>query len=110
MDRGEAMFLLIGGIQPKTVTLDETPQLCPGCGLAQARLKRVDDYVSLFFVPIFPLRKGQPVLMCDHCHAVSSPDAHVTAPSSTWKKKECGHCRFPIESAFDYCPRCGNRV
>ncbi|SPF39937.1 hypothetical protein SBDP1_280015 [Syntrophobacter sp. SbD1] len=61
------MFFLIGGVQPKSVTVDETPRICPGCGLAQARLKRVDHYLSLFFIPLFPVKKGDPVLICDRC-------------------------------------------
>lgn len=104
------MFFFIAGIQPRTVTLDDTPRICPACGLAQARLKRVDDYVSLFFIPLFPLRKGQPVLMCDRCHAASYPDAPAATPSGVRQKKECGHCGFPVESEFNYCPHCGKRV
>ncbi len=104
------MFLFIGGIQPRTVTLDETPRLCPSCGLAQARLKRVDDYVSLFFIPIFPLRKGQPVLMCDRCGAVTSPDEPFVSRPGPSQGRECDRCGFPLESSFKYCPRCGSRV
>ena len=59
------MFFLIGGVQPKTVTLDEVPGICAACGLAQARLKRVDHYLSLFFIPLFAVKKGDPVLICD---------------------------------------------
>ncbi len=67
------MFFLIGGVQPKTVTLDEAAGICSACGLAQARLKRVDHYVSLFFIPLFRVKKGDPVLICDRCKAISSP-------------------------------------
>ncbi len=66
------MFFFIGGVQPKTMTLDDTPRLCPACGLAQARLKRIDHYLSLFFIPLFPVKRGEPAVICDRCGAVSS--------------------------------------
>ena len=75
------MFFLIGGVQPKTVTLDETPGICSACGLAQARLKRVDHYLSLFFIPLFRVKKGDPVLICDRCGAISSPKGDFGGPS-----------------------------
>ena len=68
------MFFLIGGVQPKTVSVDDTPRLCPACGLAQARLKRIDHYLSLFFIPLFPVKRGEPVVICDRCGVVSSPN------------------------------------
>jgi hypothetical protein len=45
------MFFFIAGIQPKTVALDGLPKRCPSCGLDQALTKRVDHYLSLFFLP-----------------------------------------------------------
>lgn len=104
------MFLFIGGIQPRTITLDHSPRLCPSCGLAQARLKRVDDYVSLFFIPVFPLRKGKPVLMCDRCGAVSSPEGPSESLPSRPRRYECARCGFHLDESFNYCPRCGNRI
>ncbi len=68
------MFFFIGGIQPRTITVEDAKRLCPVCGLAQARLKRIDHYLSLFFIPLFPVRRGNVVLMCERCGAVSSPD------------------------------------
>ncbi len=53
------MFFFIGGVQPKTITLDDSRRLCPACGLAQARLKRTDQYLSLFFIPLFPVKRGE---------------------------------------------------
>jgi hypothetical protein len=59
------MFFFIGGVQPRTVIVDETPRLCPQCGLAQARLKRIDHYLSLFFIPLIPIKRGPVLLVCD---------------------------------------------
>ena len=64
------MFFFIAGIQPKTVELDAPSRMCPKCGLYQAQLKRVDHYLSLFFIPLFPVKKGNPFLECRRCAGV----------------------------------------
>jgi hypothetical protein len=109
------MFFFIGGVQPKTKVLDETPRLCPACGLAQARLKRIDHYLSLFFIPLFPVKKGEPLLMCDRC-------GHMAVPEETWgttaapqprefsRVPRCGQCGRELEPSFAYCPYCGSKV
>jgi hypothetical protein len=66
------MFFFIGGVQPKTVDLEKVPRVCPSCGLYQARLKRVDHYISVFFLPLFRIKKGPPLLICENCRHVSS--------------------------------------
>ena len=78
------MFFFIGGIQPKTITLDDTPAICSACGLAQARLRRVDHYLSLFFIPLFPVKRGRPLLICDRCGAFSSAEQ----PGSVISRRE----------------------
>lgn len=104
------MFFFIGGVQPKTITLDETPKLCPACGLAQARLRRIDDYLSLFFIPLFPVKRGEPVLICDRCGAVSDPDQTLRKTYPTTEIRSCPKCGASIEPQFNYCPHCGSRV
>jgi hypothetical protein len=101
------MFFLIGGVQPKKVTLDGTPRTCPACGLAQARLKRVDHYVSLFFIPLFQLKKGAPVLICDRCGAVMPPGRPFRAPDDGAGSHECARCGHPVSADYRYCPGCG---
>jgi zinc-ribbon family len=104
------MFFLIGGVQPKSVTVDETPRICPGCGLAQARLKRVDHYLSLFFIPLFPVKKGVPVLICDRCGEISPPEGDLRGASREARRDTCPECGFPVASDFRYCPSCGTRI
>lgn len=103
------MFFLIGGVQPKTATLDPTPRVCPACGFTTARLKRVDHYVSLFFIPIFPIKRGIPVLICDSCAAASSPGQEFRGrrPEAV---RGCAQCGYPVSSEFRYCPGCGARI
>lgn len=104
------MFFFIGGIQPKTVTLDASRRLCPTCGLVQAQLKRIDHYLSLFFIPLFPLKRGQPVLICDRCGAISpEEDYQRTAPPPS-DRRVCPRCGARVESTFHYCPHCGSRI
>ena len=104
------MFFFIGGVQPKTVPLDASPRLCPVCGLAQARLKRMDHYLSLFFIPLFPVKRGEPVLICDRCGAMSHPDRTLEAVAPVLEGNRCSHCGFSLESNFRYCPQCGSRL
>jgi hypothetical protein len=60
-------MILIAGVSPKIKVLDQNPRRCPGCGLNQAYSKRTDHYLSLFFIPIFRVKKGEPFIICDRC-------------------------------------------
>ena len=60
-------MFFIAGITPKTGIIDKTPLICPACGLAQVRLQRVDHWFSLFFIPVFRVKKGTPFLFCSRC-------------------------------------------
>jgi len=103
------MFFFIGGIQPKTVTLDKKPQHCPECGHFDLYLKRTDSYLSLFFIPLFPVKKGIPFMKCKNCGSVftregSRFDSSVTRPN------KCPHCGRPLGPDFVYCPYCGKSL
>lgn len=103
-------FFFIGGIQPKTVTLDKTPRICPICGLNRAYQKRIDHYISIFFIPLIRIKRGEPVLMCDQCGVVS--DRFQQGPG--WKQREivnsCPRCGKLLNRDFQYCPYCGFRL
>lgn len=104
------MFFFIGGVQPRTVTLDETPRLCPACGLAQARLRRIDHYLSLFFIPLIPVKRGAPILECQRCGAVSPPDSTPGAYRVETRAGKCLRCGSALEPGFRFCPYCGSRT
>lgn len=105
------MFFFIGGVQPKTVDLDERPRPCPSCGLPRARLKRIDHYVSLFFIPVVRIKKGPAFLECDRCGVVSSqPEAAGRARPGHESAKTCPRCGRPLDEDFRYCPACGQRI
>lgn len=105
-------MFLIAGIQPKTRRLDVNPQRCPVCGLAQAYATRVDHYLSLFFIPLIPVKQGEPFLLCEHCQQPVddvNPAAAEPAPLSG-DLAVCVACKQTFDSSFKYCPHCGQRA
>jgi rRNA maturation endonuclease Nob1 len=86
------MFFFIGGIQPKTVLIDRQARSCPACGHFEIHQKRVDQYVSLFFIPLFPVKKGIPF---------SEPPI---------RKKRCPSCGRKVDPNFTFCPYCGKAL
>jgi hypothetical protein len=80
--------------------------MCPSCGLHQAFLKRTDHYLSLFFLPIFPIQKGTPFLECRSCGTISGEAGEtLRRPGST-----CAYCGEPLERTFRFCPACGRPI
>ena len=104
------MFFFIGGIQPKTVLVDQEARMCPSCGLARARLKRVDHYFSLFFIPLFRVKKGEPFLECPQCGVVSGGEGKGATGPAGMQPSSCPHCGYPLEPGFRYCPYCGRSL
>ena len=100
------MFFFIAGIQPKTVELDVPSRMCPKCGIYQARLKRVDHYVSLFFISLLPVKRGTPFLECRSCGGVFSETGQPWFEPSQEGSLSCPACGRPIDKAYRYCPSC----
>jgi hypothetical protein len=103
------MFFFIGGIQPKTVTLDKNPRNCPECGHPDLYLKRTDSYLGLFFIPLFPVKKGAPFMKCENCSAVFTQEGSPI-DSSVMGYQKCPYCGRPIGPDFVYCPYCGKPI
>lgn len=107
----ESFLFFIGGVQPRVKVLDETPRRCPRCGLHQARLKRVDHYLSLFFIPVFKVKTGEPVLVCNRCEgpvAAAGPDPDRSHPPPG--KRACRFCDRAFPTDYVFCPICGRRL
>mgnify|MGYP006309390691 CR=1 FL=1 len=101
-------MFLIAGISPKMKTLETTPRICPSCGLAQAYLKRVDHYLSLFFIPVLRVKKGEPVLVCNRCRAAGSDRPAAGRPVKTPEPGSmCKQCGRTLDNTFTFCPYCG---
>ncbi|MCG6906833.1 MAG: zinc ribbon domain-containing protein [Desulfobacteraceae bacterium] len=103
------MFFLVGGISPKTVVLDPAARRCPACGLFQARLQRVDHYLNLFFIPLWRVKKGAPLLVCSRCGTLSDPEAASEAAVAAPPGETCSRCGRALAADFRYCPHCGQR-
>jgi RNA polymerase subunit RPABC4/transcription elongation factor Spt4 len=104
------MFFFIGGIQPKTVTIEKQARSCPSCGHVGVSLKRVDHYVSLFFVPLFPVKKGIPFLICDDCNTVLDEGGYSTGAERPRREVSCPSCGRELEPDFAFCPYCGKSL
>ncbi len=99
------MFFFIGGVQPKTITLDEPPKRCDACGLYQLSPMRTDHYLSLFFIPILPIKKGDLFFRCQSCGAVAAERNDLR---NVFQMKTCPECGQNIEEDFRFCPSCGH--
>jgi hypothetical protein len=100
------MFFLIGGIQPRTRILESVQRSCPRCGHFELQQKRVDSYLSLFFIPLFPIKKGVSFWQCNNCSAVITEIglSQEYVPGTT--KENCPHCGRSVAADFIYCPYC----
>ena len=102
-------MILIAGVSPKTQNVEQTPRICPSCGLAQAYLKRVDHYFSLFFIPVIRVKKGEPVLVCNRCEAAGFESLKTKEQPVDKQPLMCKQCGRSIQTDFKYCPFCGAR-
>ena len=106
----DAFFFFIAGISPKVKVLDEKPRRCPVCGLHQAYYKRVDHYLSVFFIPILKVKTGEPVIMCARCERTVPEFGPEPAAPVQGEGEACRFCRKDLPSDYTYCPHCGRRL
>jgi hypothetical protein len=104
------VFFFIGGVQPKTVKADRQARTCPACSHMSLRLKRVDHYLSLFFIPLFPVKRGIPFLACEDCGATFREDGTSWEDRHLREKRLCPRCGRPLALDFVYCPYCGKTL
>lgn len=104
------MFFFIGGIQPKTVLVDKQARTCPVCGHFRVFLKRVDHYLSFFFIPLFPVKRGIPFLVCENCTKKFDDRGAGMEFEQTERERRCPHCGRSVERDFSFCPYCGKTL
>jgi RNA polymerase subunit RPABC4/transcription elongation factor Spt4 len=103
------MFFLIGGVQPRTILIEKQTKVCPFCGHFELQKKRVDHYFSLFFIPLFPVKKGKPFLICHKCQNIPDQNDFSTRRSES-ELKNCKNCGKSSFGDFSYCPYCGKSL
>lgn len=101
------MFFFIGGIQPRTVLLTREKRVCVVCGHPEICKKRVDNYLSLFFIPLFPVKKGTPFWACGNCNTVYDDSGTPKAVRRNEERRMCPRCGREIFSDYAFCPYCG---
>jgi primosomal protein N' len=72
--------------------------------------KRVDHYVSLFFIPLFPVKKGAPFLICENCKTVLDEHGYSMDAEQAFGPTRCPHCGRHIDPDFTFCPHCGKAL
>ena len=93
-------MIFIGGVGPRRKRLDNQPRICTNCGLGQAYLTRIDHWLTVFFIPIFPVRRGQPVVLCDRCgHVADETGRPITRGTGlAAAKSKCHQCGEILET------------
>ncbi len=102
-------MIFIGGVGPRKKRLESQPRICSNCGLAQAYLTRVDNYFSLFFIPILRIRRGEPLVLCERCGHIADERGNIYATGTDLQAPRCLKCGKALGEDYPYCPYCGER-
>ncbi len=91
--------------------MDDQQRICTNCGFPSAKLKRLDHYLSLFFIPVFRVKKGECFIECDKCGNINSETLQsekISLEKQTFSR--CPKCEEYLPRNFKYCPLCGKRL
>ena len=102
-------MIFIAGVGPRKKRLESQPRICMNCGLGQAYLTRIDNYFSLFFIPILRIRKGEPLVLCERCGHASDERGKVFTTGADLQAPRCLSCGEALKEDYPYCPYCGER-
>jgi hypothetical protein len=100
-------MIFIGGVGPRRKRLEAQSRICSNCGLSQAYLTRIDNYLSLFFMPVLRIRKGEPFIQCERCGHVTDEKGRISAPGMDLRGPCCSRCGASLDGDFRFCPYCG---
>lgn len=107
---------ITGGIEPRIKTLPQSssPPNCPSC-LHHLQRVRSDSVLTLFFVPIWTVSKGQEFWMCMSCGWTGMDmDLHGIALTGVNGRRRlmatCSVCGARADEGWRFCPYCGTRM
>ena len=100
-------MIFIVGVQAKTRRLEKSPQACPHCAHHDVYLKRVDQYISFFFFPLIPFKRGVSFLGCENCNTLLDQNSSTVSFRKPGGSKQCESCGKSAAEDFNYCPYCG---
>ncbi len=96
-------MIFIGGVQTRKKIVARESRICPNCHHHEMQQIRVDHYFALFFVPLFPVKRGKPFWQCAKCQApVDNTDYNDSGGAG-----KCRFCSGTIHGDYAYCPHCG---
>jgi hypothetical protein len=121
------MVFFIAALSPKVVNRDLSGTMeCPACGGAGAmQERRVDHMLSLFFVPLITVHRGQPFTACGRCGWSSLKEGRAAAGAGgsdrqggravsgrgAWPARVCAVCGGQVgDAGWTFCPFCGSML
>ena len=122
------MFFIFG-ISNKEEELDfSQTRICKTCG-SYGRLEAfmTYSYFSLFFIPIFKWNKRYYIrsTCCSSIYRIEEElgksikrgdsvviqESDLNLVKTDYKDQQiCQNCNYPVEKAFEYCPKCGKKL
>lgn len=67
-------FIFIIGVAPRQKKISEGDFVCPSCQQKRPYTQvKSAQWLSLFFIPVFPLGKGEEYVTCHHCRQSYEP-------------------------------------
>ncbi len=71
----------------------------------------MDHYVSLFFIPLIPVKRGEAFLECDRCGAVFDEEGRPGSAGFRQRPEHaCPRCGEEVAPGYKFCPYCGQRI
>jgi hypothetical protein len=66
--------------------------------------------MSLFFLPILPVKKGDEFTVCENCGLLNGDTNGGGSQPVAEESNRCSRCSTILEQNFVFCPYCGRRL
>jgi hypothetical protein len=74
-------------------------------------LKRLDHYVTLFFIPLFRVKRGERFLECERCGGLFDETGRQPSRGFEYTPYQiCPKCDRRLDPEFKFCPYCGENM